>query len=234
LCTCLEKSSIESKSTCQKRKHVHLLMHAACERRCNRKGDNQKGGLTAEDAPVDQSGAIEQRDSPTNTRSNVHQRYDEITQAHQASKETNRVGACSAQRWDAHLETTEDKTMHVRHNVRRGGRGHEVMSSFSVDCGESLFLKLPVNCQRPAPFGLKKEVRTRNVDHRGCKTVSGDPDTKPISVTRDPLGSRPFGSKPFGSRPLGDNPPLTQGYKRLGFFSKPTSPYSYEIAAKAP
>ena len=114
-------------------------MHAACERRCHRKGNNQKGGLAAEDAPVDQtrSGAIEQRDSPASIKSNVHQRYDEITQAHQASKETNRVGACSAQRWNAHLENTEDKTMHVRHNVRRGGRGHEVMSSFSVDCGES-------------------------------------------------------------------------------------------------
>ena len=106
-------------------------MQAVCKRRCHRKGNNQKGGLTAEDAPVDQSGAIEQRDSPTSTRSNVHQRYDEITQAHQASKETTRprVGACSTQRWNAHLEDKEDKAMNVRHIVRRGGWGNEGMTS---------------------------------------------------------------------------------------------------------
>ena len=60
-------------------------MQAVCKRRCHRKGNNQKGGLTTEDAPVDQSGAIEQRDSPTSTRSNVHQRYDEIAQARAAT-----------------------------------------------------------------------------------------------------------------------------------------------------
>ena len=129
LCTSLEKSSIERKWTCQHRKRAHLLMHAVCKRRCHRKGNNQKGGLTTEDAPVDQSGAIEQRDSPTSTRSNVHQRYYEITQAHQASKETTRVGACSTQRWNAHLEDTEDTAMHVMHIVCRGGWGHEHMAS---------------------------------------------------------------------------------------------------------
>ena len=86
-------------------------MQAVRKRRFHRKGHDQEGGLTTEDAPVDQSGAIEQRDSPTSTRSNVHQRYDEITQAYQASKETTRprVGACSTQRWNAHLEDTDDR-----------------------------------------------------------------------------------------------------------------------------
>ena len=104
----LRRARSSANGPAKTRKHVHLLMQAVCKRRCHRKGNNQKGGLTAEDAPVDQSGAIEQRDSPTNTRSNVHQRYDEITQAHQASKETTmpRVGACSTQRWNAHLEDT--------------------------------------------------------------------------------------------------------------------------------
>ena len=75
-------------------KHVHLLMHAACEQRCHRKGDNQKSGLVAEDAPANQSqsSVIEQHDSPASIKSNVHQRYDELTQVHQAAKETNRVG----------------------------------------------------------------------------------------------------------------------------------------------
>ena len=107
----LRRARSSANGPAKTRKHVHLLMQAVCKRRCHRKGNNQKGGLTAEDAPVDQSGAIEQRDSPTNTRSNVHQRYDEITQAHQASKETTRprVGACSTQRWNAHLEDTYDR-----------------------------------------------------------------------------------------------------------------------------
>ena len=104
----LRRARSSANGPAKTRKHVHLLMQAVCKRRCHRKGNNQKGGLTAEDAPVDQSGAIEQRDSPTSTRSNVHRRFDEITQAHQASKEKTRprVGACSTQRWNAHLEDT--------------------------------------------------------------------------------------------------------------------------------
>jgi hypothetical protein len=128
-------------------------MHAVCERRCHRKGNNQKGGLTAEDAPVDQSGAIEQRDSPTSTRSNVHQRYDEITQA----QETTRVGACSTQRWNAHLEDTEDTTMHVRHIARRGGCRREHMAhGIAQITGNPLVLKLPVNCPEDSAFWAQK------------------------------------------------------------------------------
>ena len=136
-------------------------MRAVCERRCHRKGNNQKGGLTAEDAPVDQSSAIEQRDSPTSTRSNVYQRYDEITQAHQASKETTRVGACSTQRWNTHMEDTEEKTMLVRHIVRRGVWGHEHMKSpivFGIDCGNPLFLNLPVNCPEVCACKAQKGI----------------------------------------------------------------------------
>ena len=67
----------------------HVREDATGKETIRRAGLPQKTHLSIE------SGAIEQRDSPASTRSNVHQRYDEITQAHQASKETNRVGSSS-------------------------------------------------------------------------------------------------------------------------------------------
>ena len=63
--------------------------------------------------------------------------------------------------------------MHARHIVHRGGWGHAHMASpivFGIDL-TPLLLKLPVNCPEacPAPFGLKKEVRTRNAYRWSCK-----------------------------------------------------------------
>ena len=65
-------------------------------------------------------------------------------------------GACSTQRWHAHLGDTEDKSMDVRHLVRCGGWGQEHVIAHrteTVNCqlSKSLFLVLEAGVAETMP-----------------------------------------------------------------------------------